>query len=340
MSDQLQNEFLLNSNASISLNDGIKLIHHEISQNSSNIAAQVSLASNETHSHVNNLNFNITNQQSAAFSSADFNRIEQDQNMSQTAQIVLLPTQNINMANSSKSDQVQMILPNDIGYQIIPNVSVLVPTTILITDKNECILIPQNSQNMCQPLPLASTDTQANESVDSTSDNSLYMKRWVETERPEQQIITKMDLTENLRLAREQDCEYITLTNTGTQTFMGGLPHSDINPTAQLIGNNCQILGIIGSNQIGILQNEATTDNQVLLAACIENEESQIQSSSNYDINAFLASTISTMPVEKSDQNQAKQWLKDSFIVNRALKALKKSNARSHHSNRPHANWR
>ena len=123
--------------------------------------------------------------------------------MSQTAQIVLLPAQNLQVSNglmnnhhsptfvqkTTVAEPVQMILPtnNDLvgSYQVaaatFPNVSVLVPTTILIANQNECILIPQqqNSPNICQPnlsLQVASTNNPLfyNSSIDSPFEGKLY----------------------------------------------------------------------------------------------------------------------------------------------------------------------
>lgn len=255
----------------------------------------------------------------------------------QTAQIVLLPAPNL--GKPEPQQQVQMILPNDVGYQIIPNVSVLVPTTILITDKNECILIPQNSQNLCQTMG----DSEQTVATDP---------RWMEESGMNPATI-KVD--ESSRIGAESaECEYITLANTATQTLVAGLPaEAEVNPTQLIAANNCQILGIIGTNQIGIIHSESNTAENPVLLAINQPESNHHQAEnpeSNYDINSFLASTISTTTtmngnneVAKFDQNQAKQWLKDSFIVNRALKALKKSSSSSSSSNsrhRPHSNWR
>lgn len=127
------------------------------------------------------------------------------------------------------------------------------------------------------------------------------------------------------------------MANTATQTVIADLSENEIDQTTQLLANNCQILGIIGNNQIGILQNKPDAENQVLLAACIETPvetvvdndtvEQLAVTSSTTDINTFLASTLSNDDeIEKFDSNHAKEWLKDSCIVNRALKALKKAN--------------
>lgn len=126
------------------------------------------------------------------------------------------------------------------------------------------------------------------------------------------------------------------MANTATQTVIADLSENEIDQTTQLLANNCQILGIIGNNQIGILQNETDPENQVLLAACIETPveavvdndavEQLAATASTTDINTFLASTLSDDEIEKFDSNHAKEWLKDSCIVNRALKALKKVN--------------
>ncbi|UXI19054.1 Alpha-mannosidase [Sarcoptes scabiei] len=279
------------------------------------------------------LNSEIHNQNHSSRSNLDDNTDQSYENilqlqgsrMSQTAQIVLLPTQNISIANvPDRNEPVQMIVPNDMEYRIaFPNVSVLVPTTIFITDKNECILVTQNSQSINRPsLP----------SIETTSTES---SSFAEDQYGEFQ---------------ESGCEFITLANTATQTVIPGYQedHLERNQTS----NNCQIVGIIGTNQIGILQNQYNNDNQFLLAACVEtsngndnlaqetesnrSEMSINQTESfiddpndlndNYDVNAFLASNISMMNIEKSDPYKAKEWLKDSFILSRIHYALVDSN--------------
>ncbi|XP_027198621.1 uncharacterized protein LOC113792864 [Dermatophagoides pteronyssinus] len=310
--------------------------------------------------------------------------------MSQTAQIVLLPAQNLQVSNGLMNDHhsptfvqkttvaepVQMILPtnNDLvgSYQVaaatFPNVSVLVPTTILIANQNECILIPQqqNSPNICQPnlsLQVASTNNPLfyNSSIDSPFEaNNVEYEEVIQQQQPQE----------------EQECEIIALDNNiNAQAILAGIAMNDRNETilnhqpTQLINNNCQIIGIVhnGTNQVSILQqqqqpqsslmNSTSVDQtiqQVLLSKCMDttdnNNNKQNRESMEihtndyqYDMNEFFTSivepsqtsssssstTLTSFLKEKSDPDQAKEWLKDSFIVNRALKALKKANNNS-----------
>ncbi|OTF81574.1 hypothetical protein BLA29_006771 [Euroglyphus maynei] len=283
--------------------------------------------------------------------------------MSQTAQIVLLPTQNLQVSNTSTlvqkttiAEPVQMILPtnNDLvgSYQVaaatFPNVSVLVPTTILIANQNECILIPQqqNSQNIGQPnlsLQVAPTNTPL---FYTSSVDSSYEANNVEYAEVLQQP------------QEEQECEIIALDNNiNAQTILAGITMTDQNETilnpqsTQLINNNCQIIGIVhnGVNQVGILQqpqsslmNSTSVDQaiqQVLLSKCMDTTDGNNNKQNRqaieihadgyqYEMNDFLTSivepsqtsssstsNITTFLKEKSDPDQAKEWLKDCFIL-------------------------
>ncbi|KAI2799255.1 hypothetical protein BLOT_013267 [Blomia tropicalis] len=318
-------------------------------------------------------------QQQHQQSQLKLNSMSESNDMSQATQIVLLPSPNLNLvANVPKQPEslqqqqqqqaqpqqpVQMIVQNDGGYQLltsIPNVNVLVPTNLLLT--NGYILIPNSPVTCPGQIETVTSDTQPNE-TDQTN-NPLFLKQWVDgtngvTTQP--QMLQFESISAEQPMTLEPECEYIALTDSGTQTaVLNTLPESNgqINQTAHLISSNGQIVGIIGSDQIGqILQTDSSMDNPVLLTACIDPNDNTLNQlisgaatqvdgvTNSYDINTILASTISSITgVEqtKSDQNQAKQWLKDSYIVNRALKALKKNakqqSATAHHhpTNRPH----
>lgn len=165
MSNQFENQYLLNSNSSsiINGNDNNNLIRSaqpvQIDQSIKTLNINNSLT---TSNQLNVLNNNI-NRDGINNNNADYTNInqpldssEQQNNMSQTAQIVLLQGQNINLinniANVPKQEHIQMILPNDVSYQLRFS-NVLVPTTIFFNN-NECIL------NICPSVPLASTSTQ------------------------------------------------------------------------------------------------------------------------------------------------------------------------------------
>lgn len=291
MTNQLSNEFIFSTSSPLALNDGINsLILGQVNvsapvNDGTGVASSIwPTVSDNANCEVNyNLLQQVTQeqqqqqqqtQQTVSFSADNLSQI-QAQTMSQ---IVLLPTQNIQLLTNS-----------------IPNVGVLVPANLLLVSNVEFDAVAQQQQMILQQ------------------------------QQQQQQLVQP-----------EQECEYITLADTATQTVLSGLAETLNNgQTAQLnlISSNGQIVGIIGSDQ---LVNLPGGENQVLLAACIDPNENGLSQGNNYDINSMLASTISTT-VEKSDQDQAKQWLKDSYIVNRALKALKKTNGSSHHHhNRPH----
>lgn len=177
--------------------------HHQQQQQLHQIHQQINTTSNPygiTLIASNPLNHNQENHLDVEYYDLPINHQHQRDNlnnntMSQTAQIVLLPTQNLQVSNTSTlvqkttiAEPVQMILPtnNDLigSYQVaaatFPNVSVLVPTTILIANQNECILIPQqqNSQNIGQPnlsLQVAPTNNPLfyTSSVDSSYEGKL-----------------------------------------------------------------------------------------------------------------------------------------------------------------------
>nr|XP_046911101.1 myotubularin-related protein DDB_G0290005-like [Dermatophagoides farinae]XP_046911102.1 myotubularin-related protein DDB_G0290005-like [Dermatophagoides farinae] len=330
----------------------------------------------------NPVNHSQENHLDVGFHNNHQQRDQLNNTMSQTAQIVLLPTQNLQVSNgfinehhtstlvqkTTVAEPVQMILPtnNDLvgSYQVaaatFPNVSVLVPSTILIANQNECILIPQqqNSQNICQPNLSLQVASSNNHQLFYTSPiDSSYEATNVEYEEVPQQ-----------QPQEEQECEIIALDNNiSAQTVLTGIAMTDQNETilnhqpTHLINNNCQIIGIVhnGTNQVSILQQQQqpqsslvhstsvdqTIQQQVLLSKCVDSNDSnnnkQNQQSMEihtngyqYDMNEFLttiaesssSALTTTVTKEKSDPDQAKEWLKDCFIVNRALKALKKAN--------------
>lgn len=291
MTNQLSNEFIFSTSSPLALNDGINsLILGQVNGPASVNDGTASLwptVSNNANCEINYNFQQVTQeqqqhqqqltQQAVSFSADNLSQI-QAQTMSQ---IVLLPTQNIQLLTNS-----------------IPNVGVLVPTNLVLVSNVEFDAVAQQQQQQQQQMILQ--------------------------QQQQQQLVQQ-----------EQECEYINLADTATQTVLSGLAETLNNgQTAQLISSNGQIVGIIGSDQ---LVNLPGGENQVLLAACIDpNDQNGLSQGNNFDINTMLASTISTMTVEKSDQDQAKKWLKDSYIVNRALKALKKTNGSSHHHhNRP-----
>lgn len=168
MSNQFENQYLLNSNSSsiINGNDNNNLIRSQqhppvqIDQSIKTLNINNTLTSTNQLNVLNNINRedinNINNNANYSNINQQINSSGQQANMSQTAQIVLLPTQNINLinniANVPKQEHIQMILPNDVSYQLRFS-NVLVPTTILFNN-NECIL------NICPSVPLASTTNQ------------------------------------------------------------------------------------------------------------------------------------------------------------------------------------
>lgn len=226
-------------------------------------------------------------------------QVSQEQQQ-QTQQAVSFSADNLSQMQAQSMSQIVLLPTQNIQLLTNSNVGVLVPTNLLLVSNVEFDAVAQQQQ--------------------------------------QQQMILHQQQQQHQQLVQqEQECEYITLADTATQTVLSGLAETLNNgQTAQLnlISSNGQIVGIIGSDQ---LMNLPGGENQVLLAACLDSNENGLSQGNNYDINTMLASTISTMMVEKSDQDQAKQWLKDSYIVNRALKALKKTNGSSHHHhNRPH----
>lgn len=368
MTNQLSNEFIFSTNSPIALNDGINLvaqplIHGQVNNvsapvNNGAVAASIWPTVNNNNNNNPNceINYNLLQvteeqqqqqhqlqpptQQTVSFSTNNLPQI-QAQNMSQ---IVLLPTQNINVN----------LMQNEVGYQLltntIPNVGVLVPTNILLT--NGYFLLP-NSQNACQAIALeTSASTPTNDPSISVPGHLIAANAEFDAVAQQQQqqlLLQQQESAQQLQQQQEQECEYVALTDSATQTVFSGLAveTSELNngqTTAHLISNG-QIVGIIGSDQLSLLQQSDGGENQVLLAACIDANESGLTLNgqtvtdgiTSYDINTMLAQSIATAVVEKSDQDQAKQWLKDSYIVNRALKALKKTNGSSHHHhNRPH----
>jgi len=357
MSTHLSNDFMLNTSTQIVLSDGIGLVSPQILHNQVNSHIgdnSTHILSDFGHNVTDDSNYRLVpvvdNNQQAALSVENLSHLP-GQDMSQGAQIVLLPTQNINLvANVPKQEQVQMILPNDVGYQLltsIPNVSVLVPTNLLLT--NGYILINNDTESSSQTIPLQTESVQSNETL-VTNQNPLFLKQWApDTNRSGQHhiISTDVEFQNNApqQMAQAQECEYIALADTGTQTVLGAIPEAELNQTTHLINSNGQIVGIIGSDhQLSILQSDSTSENQVLIIDANEGltlANGQLESAQSYDINTVLASTIAAASTEKTDPSQAKQWLKDSCIVNRALKALKKNNtSHHHHANRPHSQAR
>lgn len=266
-------------------------------------------------------------------------------NMSQPSQLVLLPQ---NLTIKPEQQHQQMFVANDGSYQIIQQQNnVLVPANLMMTNNGSLVLIPSQSPPHANPQLVSPQQMflpqQLNQQSGSFVTNSVPLQQ----QHQQQQLLAPVNFNgaQLMTSGASQevgDCEYIAVAADQSPTLLTAtIPDTSnhqLSPTHQLtLGNNAQIIGILQHNGVEqklIFQNSVNGENQILLSACIDPYDSNVgyvtsvtELSPTEDINAFLESTFDVVGSEKADPNRAKQWLKDSYIVTRALKALKQSSA-------------
>jgi hypothetical protein len=213
-----------------------------------------------------------------------------DLNASETQQQILLVSSPMDLM--TKSSTVQMVLPQLNVIQV--------PTNLLLTDN--LIVIPQEGITLEVPaidstIALSPTESQ------TAIDNSLnYHKSWFNNS---QLMAQGINASVDMALVTLNDCIAYNGINKSDDNSIHCYSQTVSNNQNHFFHDNNQLIGIIDEQS-----NDAITGS--------------INTSNDYDINAFLASSLSSTTQEECDPNEAKQWHSDSVIAFRAMLAFKK----------------
>jgi hypothetical protein len=218
-----------------------------------------------------------------------------DLNGSETQQQILLVSSPMDLM--TKSSTVQMVLPQLNVIQV--------PTSLLLTDN--LIVIPQEGIALEVPA-IDSTITLSPNGSQTAIDNSLNYqnKSWFNDSQLMAQGINAYNSNASVDMA------LVTLNDCIAYNGINKSIDNSIHCYSQTISNNQNDFFHDNNQMIGIIDEQS---NDAITGS--------INTSDDYDVNAFLASSLSSTTQEECDPNEAKQWHSDSVIAFRAMLAFK-----------------
>jgi len=235
-----------------------------------------------------------------------------DLNASETQQQILLVSSPMDLITTEpivKPSTVSLVLSDLPLITSATQLNVIqVPTNLLLTDN--LIVIPQEGITLEVPTIETTIALSPNESQTTIGNGLNYQnKTWFNAELMAQGMNGQWNSNQS-----GDQMALVTLSDCIALNSMNKSDNNTVDCYSTLDGKNQN--NFFNTNQlIGIIDDQS---NEAKLITSID-----ANCNSDYDLNAFLASSLSSA-VEECDANEAKQWHNDSLIAYRAMLALKK----------------